>query len=71
MSRITRIVIPAVGSNIGVITVIFGLPRRTHLSPKEHRDPDQERTANDQRRRQRRQIREHGSYLPLVGRSFP
>jgi hypothetical protein len=70
MSGITRIGIPAVGSNIGLITVIFGLLRRTHLSAKEHRNPDQERTADDQRWRQRRQIREHDGYLPLVGRSF-
>ena len=71
MSGITRIGIPAVGSNIGLITVLFGLPRPTHLSPKEHRNPDQDRAADDQRWRQRRQIREHGRYLPLAGRSFP
>ena len=69
MSGICRIGIPAVGSNIGLITVIFGLLRRTHLSAKEHRNPDQERTADDQRWCQRRQIREHGNLLLLGVRS--
>lgn len=63
MGRITGIGIPAVGSNVGLIAVIFRLPRRAHLSPKEHRNSDQERTADDQRWRQRCQIREHGGHL--------
>ena len=63
MSGISRIGIPAVGFNIVLITVIFGPLRRTHLSAKEHRNSDQERTADDQRWGQRRQIREHGGYL--------
>jgi hypothetical protein len=63
MSRITGIGIPAVGSNIVLITVIFGLLRRAHLSPKEHRNSDQERNSDDQRRRQRRKIREHADHL--------
>jgi hypothetical protein len=63
MGRITGIGIPAAGSNIGLITVVFRLVRRAHLSPKEHRNSDQERTADDQRWRQRRQIREHGGHL--------
>jgi hypothetical protein len=63
MSGVTGIGIPAVGPNIALITVIFGLLRRTHLSPKEHRNSDQERTTDDQRWRQRRQIREHAGHL--------
>jgi hypothetical protein len=63
MAGITGIGIPAVGSDIGLITVIFGLLRRTHLSPKEHRNSDQERSSNDQWWRQCRQIREHAGHL--------
>jgi hypothetical protein len=63
MSRITGTGIPAAGSNIGVITVIFGPPTRTHLSAKEQHNPDQERGGHDQGRRQRLQIGEHAGLL--------
>ena len=63
MGGITGIGIPAIGFNIGLITVIFGLLPRTHLPAKEHRNSDQERDSDDQRWRQRRQIREHAGHL--------
>jgi len=63
MAGITRIGILPIGSYIGLITVICGLPTRTHLSAKEERKPDQERDGHDQRRRQCLQIGEHAGLL--------
>jgi hypothetical protein len=72
MSLIAGIGIPAVGSNIGLITVIFGRPTWTHLSAKEQHYPDHERAAHDQRRRQRLQIGEHAaSSVPEFVRLSP
>jgi hypothetical protein len=63
MTGITRIGILPIGSNIGLITVVLGRPTRTHLSAEEEYNPDQERDAHDQRRRQRLQIGEHAGLL--------
>ncbi len=67
MSGISGIGIPAAGFNISLITVIYRPLARAHLSAKEQRHSDQERTAHDQRRRQRRKIGKHAGLLP--GRS--
>jgi hypothetical protein len=69
MGRIAEVVIPAVGSNISLITVIVGRPARTHLPAKEPHNPDQERATHDQRRRQRLQIGEHAGLLGVGVRS--
>jgi len=70
MAGITRIGILRISSNIGLITVICGLPTRTHLPAKEEHNPDQERGGHDQRRRQRLQISEHAGLLSRRS-SFP
>jgi hypothetical protein len=70
MAGISRIGILPIGSNIGLITVICGLPTRTHLSAEEQHNPDQERDGHDQRRRQRLQIGEHAGLLSCWS-SFP
>ena len=67
---ITGIGILAAGFNISLIMVIFGLPPGTHLPAKEHHNPDEERAAHDQGRRQRLQIGEHAGLQPCCG-SFP
>ena len=59
MSGVTGIGIPALSSYIVPITVIGGVPARTHLPAKEHHDPDDERAAHDERRRQCHQIGTH------------
>jgi hypothetical protein len=64
MAGITRIGILGIGFYIRVITILCGPPARTHLPVEEERNPDQERDAHDQRRRQRLQIGEHAGLLP-------
>ena len=64
MAGITRIGILGIGFFIGVIRIICGPPARTHLPAEEEHNPDQERDAHDQRRRQRLQIGEHAGLLP-------
>jgi hypothetical protein len=59
MSGITGIGIPGLSFYFGVITVIGGVLARTHLPAKEHHDPDDERAAHDERRRQCGQIGAH------------
>ena len=63
MSGIAGIGIPALGCYISVITIIGGVPARTHLPAKEHHDPDDERAAHDERRRQCHQIGAHTGLL--------
>jgi hypothetical protein len=63
MSGITGIGIPLLGSYIGLITVINGATARAHLPAKEHHEPDDERAAHDERRRQCRQIGAHTGLL--------
>jgi hypothetical protein len=63
MSVITGIGIPVPGFFISLITVINGVPARSHLPAKEHHDPDDERAAHDERRRQCRQIGAHTGLL--------
>jgi hypothetical protein len=67
LGRIAGIGIPAVTAYISLITVIFALLTRAHLSAKEHRNRDQERDAHDQGRRQGLQIGEHARLLPSPG----
>jgi hypothetical protein len=70
MSGIAGMGIPALGSYIGPITIIHGVPARTHLPAKEHHDPDDERAAHDERRGQCHQIGAHTGLL-THGSSFP
>jgi len=64
MARIARIGILAIGFYISLIAIFRGPPARTHLPAQEERNPDQERDAHDQRRRQCLQIGEHAALLP-------
>jgi hypothetical protein len=68
---IARFGIPAVTAYISLITVIFMLVTRAHLSAKEHGNRDQERASHDQGRRQGFQIGEHARLLPRPRTSFP
>jgi len=70
MSGITGIGFRVLGCYIGLITVIYGVPARAHLPAKEHHDPDDERTAHDERRCQCHQIGANTSLLPRAS-SFP
>ena len=70
MTGITGIGIPTVGSYFCLITIIGGVPARTHLPAKEHHDPDDERAAHDERRRQCHQIGAHTGLLAR-GTSVP
>jgi hypothetical protein len=63
MSGIIGIGIPLPGSYIRLITVVNVFPARAHLPAKEHHDPDDERAAHDERRRQCRQIGAHTGLL--------
>lgn len=56
--------------NISLTAVIPRPPRTAHLPAQEHGDPDQERAADDQRRRQRLKIGEHAASLSLVSQLF-
>ena len=64
MAGITRIGILGIGFYIALIAIIFGPPAWTHLPAEEEHNPDQERDADDQGRRQRLQIGEHAGLLP-------
>ena len=64
MARIARIGILRIGFYIGLIAIFCRPPTRTHLPAEEEHNPDQERDAHDQRRRERLQIGEHAGLLP-------
>jgi hypothetical protein len=63
MSWITATGIRMAVPNISITAVIGRLPA-THLPAQEHGNADHERTAHDQRRRQRLKIGEHAGRLP-------
>lgn len=63
MRGITGIGIPLLVLYFSVITIINAGPAWAHLPAKEHHDPDDERAAHDERRRQCRQIGAHSGLL--------
>jgi hypothetical protein len=70
--RITSIGIPGVIMIISLGIRIRGWGSRSHLTPEEEHQPDQEGTAYNQWRSQRCQIREHAGLLsPSCLRQHP